>query len=231
MSAVDAGQAEETLSDLDLTLHDLERGPVQVPATSAYYLDAQVDDEAKDEGFRAYVDGLRVVDPQTYAVPASLAEVLRPYQVEGFRWLNAVCDKGFGGILADEMGLGKTVQLLSLLVARRDEARTVGPNLIVCPASLVYNWEAECRRFAPGLRVAVVAGSKAKRRALLDRICRTQTARGAAFDEGSVLRRVRAWASVLTPVVVGLFRRADRVAESMDARLYGSSARRGPRPS
>ena len=70
MSAVDAGQAEETLSDLDLTLHDLELGPVQVPATSAYYLDAQVDDEAKDEGFRAYVDGLRVVDPQSYAVPA-----------------------------------------------------------------------------------------------------------------------------------------------------------------
>ena len=154
MSAVDAGQAEETLSDLDLTLHDLERGPVQVPATSAYYLDAQVDDEAKDEGFRAYVDDLRVVDPQSYAVPVSLVEVLRPYQVEGFRWLNAVCDKGFGGILADEMGLGKTVQLLSLLVARRDEARAVGPNLIVCPASLVYNWEAECRRFAPGLRVA-----------------------------------------------------------------------------
>ncbi|WP_033514862.1 SNF2-related protein [Bifidobacterium pullorum] len=180
LSAVDAGQAEETLSDLDLTLHDLERGPVQVPATSAYYLDAQVDDEAKDEGFHAYVDGLRVVDPQSYAVPASLAEVLRPYQVEGFRWLNAVCDKGFGGILADEMGLGKTVQLLSLLVARRDEARAVGPNLIVCPASLVYNWEAECRRFAPGLRVAVVAGSKAERRALLDRICRAQVTRGAA---------------------------------------------------
>lgn len=64
----------------------------------------------------------------------------------------------------------------------------------------------------------------------VQRIRLAQTARGAAFDEGSVLRRVRAWASVLTPVVVGLFRRADRVAESMDARLYGSSARRGPRP-
>lgn len=64
----------------------------------------------------------------------------------------------------------------------------------------------------------------------VQRIRLAQAARGAAFDEGSVLRRVRAWASVLTPVVVGLFRRADRVAESMDARLYGSSARRGPRP-
>ena len=176
LSAVDADRTEETLSDLDLTLRDLELGPVRLPATSAYYLDSQVGDETKDEAFRAYVDGLRVVDPQAYAVPPRLATVLRPYQVEGFRWLSAVCDKGFGGILADEMGLGKTIQLLSLLVARHDEARGVGPSLIVCPASLVYNWEAECRRFAPELRVAVVAGSKTERRALLGRIRRAQAA-------------------------------------------------------
>ena len=176
LSAVDTDRTEETLSDLDLTLRDLELGPVRLPATSAYYLDSQVDDETKDEAFRAYVDGLRVVDPEAYAVPPRLAAVLRPYQVEGFRWLNAVCDKGFGGILADEMGLGKTIQLLSLLVARRDEARGVGASLIVCPASLVYNWEAECRQFAPELRVAVVAGSKTERRALLGRIRRAQAA-------------------------------------------------------
>ncbi|WP_307997858.1 SNF2-related protein [uncultured Bifidobacterium sp.] len=185
LSAVDADQAEETLSDLDLTMRDLEQGPVRLPATSAYYLDSQVDDETKDEAFRAYVDGLRVVDPQAYAVPPRLAAVLRPYQVEGFRWLNAVCDKGFGGILADEMGLGKTVQLLSLLVARRDEARGVGASLIVCPASLVYNWEAECRRFAPELRVAVAAGGKTERRALLGRIRRAQAAlRVSKRDDG-----------------------------------------------
>ncbi|WP_289093960.1 SNF2-related protein [uncultured Bifidobacterium sp.] len=186
LSAVDADRTEETLSDLDLTLRDLELGSVRLPATSAYYLDSQVDDETKDEAFRAYVDGLRVVDPQAYAVPPRLATVLRPYQVEGFRWLNAVCDKGFGGILADEMGLGKTIQLLSLLVARRDEARGVGPSLIVCPASLVYNWEAECRRFAPELRVAVVAGSKTERRALLGRIRRAQAARAVPLrDDGA----------------------------------------------
>ncbi|HJG37851.1 ATP-binding cassette domain-containing protein [Enorma phocaeensis] len=62
------------------------------------------------------------------------------------------------------------------------------------------------------------------------RIRMAQAARGVAFDEAGVIKRVHAWASVLTPVVVGLFRRADRVAESMDARLYESSARLGPRP-
>ena len=101
--------------------------------------------------------------------PAALASVLRPYQAEGFRWLNAVCDKGFGGILADEMGLGKSVQLLSLLLARHKESRAERrPNLIVCPASLVYNWVAEVAKHTPELRVEAIAGTKPERRAMLD---------------------------------------------------------------
>ena len=93
-------------------------------------------------------------------MPERLKTVLRPYQVEGFQWLSTLWDKGFGGILADEMGLGKSVQLLSLIEARKGN----GPSLIVCPASLVYNWAAECEKFAGDLTVEVVAGTKAQRR-------------------------------------------------------------------
>jgi SNF2 family DNA or RNA helicase len=168
MRDVDAGAVDELASDLGLSASAFEKGSVTVPAYEAYYLDHQVDDADKSEGFKDYLDELRVIDPKTYQVPESLREVLRPYQAEGFRWLSAVCDKGFGGILADEMGLGKTVQLLSLLVARREESRKAGPSLIVCPASLVYNWAAECERFAPELNVLAVAGNKASRRAMLD---------------------------------------------------------------
>lgn len=110
------------------------------------------------------MDNFRSVDEQGYTPPAQLSSVLRPYQEEGFRWLSARCDAGFGGILADEMGLGKSLQLISLLLARRDEARRVGPSLIVCPASLVYNWLQEFDRFAPELTVRAVAGPKAERR-------------------------------------------------------------------
>ncbi|NEG96532.1 helicase [Bifidobacterium sp. SMB2] len=168
---VNTAAIDDIAADLGLKPEELAAG-VAVPSYEAYYLDHQVADDDKDERFRDYVNDLKVIDPASYAVPQSLAATLRPYQVEGFRWLSAVCDKGFGGILADEMGLGKTVQLLSLLVARRDEFRTVGPNLIVCPASLVYNWAAECAKFAPELSVEVVAGTKAERRRMLE------TARG-----------------------------------------------------
>ncbi|OXN00808.1 DEAD/DEAH box helicase [Bifidobacterium vansinderenii] len=195
MRDVDASAIDEVAADLGVSAASLDAGTLEVPAYEAYYLDHQVDDADKSASFTAYLDGLRVIDPAMYTVPASLADVLRPYQVEGFRWLNAVCDKGFGGILADEMGLGKTVQMLSLLVARRErgsagEADDAGagtgdagdagfgnaaagnanthPSLIVCPASLVYNWLAECGKFAPGLRAAAVAGTKAARRSMIE---------------------------------------------------------------
>ena len=103
-----------------------------------------------------YVNDVKIVDPKRYEVPERLKTVLRPYQVEGFQWLSTLWDKGFGGILADEMGLGKSVQLLSLIEARKGN----GPSLIVCPASLVYNWAAECEKFAGELTVEVIVVRK-----------------------------------------------------------------------
>jgi superfamily II DNA or RNA helicase len=164
---MDVDALDEVSGDLGLSVTELDKGGVKVPAFEAYYLDSQVDDDDKDPSFTTYLQDMKVVDPATYTLPEVFRDVLRPYQVEGFRWLNALCDKGFGGILADEMGLGKTVQLLSFLLGRLDESRDVGPSLIVCPASLVYNWAAECAKFAPSLRVSVVAGSKAERRELI----------------------------------------------------------------
>lgn len=164
---MDVEALDEVSSDLGLSTADLDKGAVKVPAFEAYYLDSQVDEQDKDSSFTAYLEDMKAVDPATYALPEVFEGVLRPYQVEGFRWLNALSDKGFGGILADEMGLGKTVQLLSFLLGRLTESRKVGPSLIVCPASLVYNWAAECAKFTPDIRVSIVAGSKSERRDIL----------------------------------------------------------------
>ncbi|HEY3914241.1 MAG TPA: DEAD/DEAH box helicase, partial [Verrucomicrobiae bacterium] len=86
-----------------------------------------------------------------------LETVLRPYQKDGVAWLNFLRTNGFGGILADEMGLGKTLQILALL--RSAQTDPPYPSLVVCPTSLVFNWEAEARKFTPQLRVLAVHGA------------------------------------------------------------------------
>ncbi|WP_369344450.1 SNF2-related protein [Bifidobacterium aquikefiricola] len=168
MGTVDTHKLDDIADDLAIKQSAFASGSVELPAFEAYYLDSQVPDSAKSDSFKAYVQELKVIDPSRYSLPESLQGVLRPYQAEGFRWLSAVCDKGFGGILADEMGLGKTAQLLSFLLARQKEARATGPNLIVCPASLVYNWAAEAEKFAPELKVVVASGTKSERHELLE---------------------------------------------------------------
>ena len=86
--------------------------------------------------------------------PAGFSGQLRPYQERGLSWLSFLGELGLGGILADDMGLGKTIQLLSLISAQPD-----GPTLLVCPMSLVGNWQREAARFTPDLRVHVHHGA------------------------------------------------------------------------
>ena len=86
----------------------------------------------------------------------SLAETLREYQVVGFAWLTRLATNNLGGILADEMGLGKTVQTLAFLRANQGH----GPALIVCPTSLVTNWQSETQKFTPELKTLVLEGAE-----------------------------------------------------------------------
>ncbi|MFI2713007.1 SNF2-related protein [Micromonospora sp. NPDC018662] len=92
--------------------------------------------------------------------PPGFVGTLRPYQRRGLAWLAFLQSLGLGGILADDMGLGKTVQLLALLAGDPPEA---GPTLLVCPMSLVGNWQREAATFAPDLRVHVHHGAERAR--------------------------------------------------------------------
>jgi superfamily II DNA or RNA helicase len=115
-------------------------------------------DEAEPAtSWRATVAGLTGDDGAETPVPAELAVELRPYQIEGFRWLALLWRSRLGGILADDMGLGKTVQTLALIAhAHRAHGEPRPPFLVVAPTSVASNWVAEAARFTPGLRVAAV---------------------------------------------------------------------------
>jgi SNF2 family DNA or RNA helicase len=87
------------------------------------------------------------------ATPDEFGAELRPYQQRGLSWLVFLSSLGLGACLADDMGLGKTVQLLALESAHRAENPQTGPTLLLCPMSLVGNWQREAAKFAPQLRV------------------------------------------------------------------------------
>ncbi|MEV0170249.1 DEAD/DEAH box helicase [Streptomyces sp. NPDC050803] len=98
----------------------------------------------------------RIRDPESRTPvpqPAALKATLREYQKRGLAWLAEMCALGLGGCLADDMGLGKTITLLALHLHRQSDPTTAGPTLVVCPASLLGNWQREAARFAPSTPV------------------------------------------------------------------------------
>ncbi|MFT3923030.1 MAG: DEAD/DEAH box helicase [Myxococcales bacterium] len=94
------------------------------------------------------------IDPASLPVRATL----RPYQLHGVAWLQQLRKQGVGGILADDMGLGKTLQTITHLAIEHNGAALTPPSLIVCPTSLVGNWQRELSKFAPQLRVRAYHG-------------------------------------------------------------------------
>ena len=121
---------------------------------------------------------------QEYPVPAGLRATLRPYQVEGYRWLTFLYEHRMGGILADDMGLGKTVQALALLAHAIEEHRAASerttergesvepfaPFLVVAPTSVISNWAAEAERFLPRAKVVTITETTAGKTPLAERV-------------------------------------------------------------
>lgn len=108
----------------------------------------------------------RIGTPQPVAAPQGLQVQLRPYQLEGLAWLQYLREQGLSGILADDMGLGKTAQALAHVLVEKEAGRLTRPALVVLPTSLLFNWQAEAARMAPGLRVLALHGPDRGRRYL-----------------------------------------------------------------
>ena len=118
---------------------------------------------AEDEALLARLLGFTRIAAQP--LPKGVHATLRPYQQDGYAWLAFLYEHRFGACLADDMGLGKTLQAICLLVAIQEgrikmSSGVKGPHLVVVPTSLLFNWEQELARFAPGLKVHAYSGSE-----------------------------------------------------------------------
>ncbi|WP_423924482.1 SNF2-related protein [Candidatus Palauibacter sp.] len=151
-----------TLEDLRVLAAPVRRGgtlrlhPMAAPALEDLVEGAKL---TADAGWRSRLQGWREALADEPETPGTLRGELRPYQVDGFRWLARLGDLGAGACLADDMGLGKTVQALAVLLRRAPD----GPALVVVPTSVVANWLDEARRFAPTLNIATYDGPAASR--------------------------------------------------------------------
>lgn len=168
--------ALEMLSEMADTLRmppgELLKGNVKLPLYRALYLDKLLEKKEeiysnRDTVFREMVKDFKTVNDADFEEPPALAEIMRGYQKNGFRWLRTLEEYRMGGILADDMGLGKTLQVLSVLLSGKLEGRG-GTSLVISPASLVYNWGEEIRRYTPELTCEFITGTQEERRKRLE---------------------------------------------------------------
>jgi superfamily II DNA or RNA helicase len=148
--------------------------------------------------FGAALDDLKILPDKPITQPAGFQGQLRPYQLRGLAWLDGLARLGLGGILADDMGLGKTIEVLALLLHRQQQNPNVGaPTLLICPTSLLGNWEREIAKFAPTLSFFVHHGNNR------DRLPRTFKPHTIVLTTYGVIRReeevfgARVWGMVV----------------------------------
>lgn len=162
----------ELSENLNLTDKELLSGDVSVARYRALYLDNIIRQDTRiqfdrDAGFKKIVRDIKYVSDSDLKVPEELKSVLRSYQKTGYRWMKIVGEYGFGGILADDMGLGKTLQVITLLLAQKKEQTEHTASLVVCPSSLVMNWQSEINKFAPMLKSKCITGISSVRENIL----------------------------------------------------------------
>lgn len=154
----------------DLGLHKSDlASSIRVPLVRAFYMEEAYGRKfSRGRALTRFLEHVKDPGRLEFHLPSGLEAVLRDYQKQGFEWLKTLAHFRFGGILADDMGLGKTLQTIAFLLSERREAER-GPEaeqlpaLVVSPASLIYNWENEFLKFAPELKVKVIAGTREER--------------------------------------------------------------------
>ncbi|NIA30238.1 MAG: DEAD/DEAH box helicase family protein [Actinobacteria bacterium] len=142
---------------------EVEANEIKVSKFHVTLIDLLFDEVADKHTDKEYRDNLAKLKSfegiKKHRLPKGIKGTLRPYQKSGYDWLLFLKDFSFGGCLADDMGLGKTVQTLALLLHEKEKGNKI-PSLIVCPTSVVFNWDLEVKKFTPKLRPLIHTGLK-----------------------------------------------------------------------
>lgn len=161
----------EIIDQLGLTSQDIEGEFIKIPKYRALY----IDNILKESGMKFFERNTALKDlihdiqdpaETEYKIPKSIKGTLRDYQKLGFKWMKTLSHYGLGGILADDMGLGKTLQVIALLEYEKQVSGCC-PSIVIVPTSLIYNWCSEVHKFAPGMTLTAVVGSKPERQELI----------------------------------------------------------------
>jgi SNF2 family DNA or RNA helicase len=155
------------LDSLNISSKDMEDGVFALEKHYALYLDSLFEQEdnivvEKEKSFNEFINAVLQPEKVNYSLPQGITASLREYQVRGYKWLKTLARYSLGGILADDMGLGKTLQTIVYIASCPEQL-----HLVVCPTSLVYNWQDEFLNFAPNLRTQVITGTPEERRSMI----------------------------------------------------------------
>ena len=159
LDSPDLEELSQFMDDYHIDVKDIDDGEFSMNKQRMLAIDEENDFEYveldREESFIETLDHFKSATQKEYPLSRDYENILRDYQKEGYVWLHTLKDYGFNGILADDMGLGKTLQIIALL----DSLETKRPSLVVCPSSLIYNWEDEVHKFSKKLPVTCITGN------------------------------------------------------------------------
>jgi len=167
---------EKLVEDLNISSEELESGNIKIPKYRSLYLDSLIRNNSwvnsqKEQSFKDMIRNIKESDETNFELPEKLNNIMRNYQKTGYKWLKTLSMYSLGGILADDMGLGKTLQIISLLLSEKNTSISdKKPSIVICPTSLVYNWENEINKFTPEISTLIISGIASQRNELISNI-------------------------------------------------------------
>jgi SNF2 family DNA or RNA helicase len=173
-------EVAQILNSLNISDKNIKEDALLLEKQHAVYLDKAFSDKEfvfeRDRDFEALTEKILNPARTEYELPEGIMATLRPYQITGYKWLKTLSDNELGGILADDMGLGKTLQSI-VYIASGIEKEVHGKKneknrkhyLIVCPTSLIYNWQDEIENFTPHIKAMVITGNPTEREEAINR--------------------------------------------------------------